>query len=258
VPVLPLPDGGLVHLLRLCAVAALTSGLAALERKGAVQLMLSRPLVLAPALGLLLGDVRTGLWLGVPLELLFLGGVNLGGSVPQNETLLCAGMVSAVVPAGIALGHADEALFGLGLAGFYPLAVAGRWLEHKTEQRNGRLAALVLERTAQGDPDAAGLQLRALLFPFLTSALVAAACVLSSPLLAWTRQHASARIVSGLAGGWHAVWALGLAVAIRSVRDPRALRLSVWAAALVLSGGALYWLATGQVALPVPSLEETR
>ena len=255
---LPLPDGSSLHLLRLCAVAGLASGVAAVERKGAVQLMLSRPLVLAPVLGLLLGDVWTGLWLGVPLELLFLGGVNLGGSVPQNETLLCAGMVSAVVPAGLALGGADEALFGLGLAGFYPLAVVGRWLEHRTESHSGRLAARVLEETAQGDPDAVSQQLRALLYPFATSALVACVCVLASPLLAWARLHAPERLVSGLAGGWHAVWALGLAVAIRAVRDPRALRLSIFAAAGVLALAIAYLLATGKVLLPAPRFEPPR
>ena len=255
---LPLPDGSLLHLLRLCAVAALASGLAAVERKGAVQLMLSRPLVLAPALGLLLGDVWTGLWLGVPLELLFLGGVNLGGSVPQNETLLCAGMVSAVVPAGLALGGSDEALFGLGLAGLYPLAVVGRWLEHRTEAHNGRLAAQVLERTAQGDPDAVSQHLRALVYPFVTSALVALVCVLSSPLLAWARLHAPERLASGLAGGWHAVWALGLAVAVRAVRDPRALRISLLAAAAVLALAIGYGLAMGKVLLPPPRFEAPR
>ena len=255
---LPLPDGGVLHLLRLCAVAALASGLAAVERKGAVQLMLSRPLVLAPALGFLLGDLHTGLWLGVPLELLFLGGVNLGGSVPQNETLLCAGLVSAVVPAGLALGHADEALFGLGLAGLYPLAVIGRWLEHKTEAHSGALAALVVERTAAGDPDAVEVQVRALLFPFLTSAAVAAACVLSSPTLAWARQHFPERLASGAAGGWHAVWALGLAVAIRAVRDPRALRVSLVAAAAVLLLGVGYAQATGSALVPAPWVEGLR
>ncbi len=83
------------------ALAALVGGLAAVERKGALQLMLSRPIVLAPLLGWALGDPRGGLMLGVPLELIFLGGVNLGGSLPDNETLLAAALTSAVVPAGI-------------------------------------------------------------------------------------------------------------------------------------------------------------
>ena len=41
---LPLPPGGAAHLFVLAAIAALIGGLAAVERKGAFQLMLSRPL----------------------------------------------------------------------------------------------------------------------------------------------------------------------------------------------------------------------
>ena len=54
----------------LAATAALIGGLSAVERKGALQLMLSRPLVLAPVLGWALGDAQGGLVLGIPLELL--------------------------------------------------------------------------------------------------------------------------------------------------------------------------------------------
>src|SRR5437764_911159 len=58
---LPLPPGGAAHLFFLAAVAALVGGLSAIERKGALQLMLSRPIVLAPILGWALGDARGGL-----------------------------------------------------------------------------------------------------------------------------------------------------------------------------------------------------
>ncbi|HET9751884.1 MAG TPA: PTS sugar transporter subunit IIC, partial [Myxococcales bacterium] len=99
---LPLPPGGALHFFLLAAIAAVVGGLAAVERKGAFQLMLSRPLVLGPILGWALGDARGGLAVGVPLELLFLGGVNLGGSLPDNESLLAAGLTALVVPAGLA------------------------------------------------------------------------------------------------------------------------------------------------------------
>src|SRR5438093_959816 len=55
---LPLPPGGAPHLFVLAAIAALLGGLAAVERKGAFQLMLSRPLVLGAILGWALGGAR--------------------------------------------------------------------------------------------------------------------------------------------------------------------------------------------------------
>src|ERR1700759_532285 len=98
----------------LAGIAALTGGVAAVERKGAFQLMLSRPIVLAPVMGLLLGDAQGGLLLGVPLELLFLGGVNLGGNLPDNETLLTAALTAMVIPAGGAIGGVGPALAARG------------------------------------------------------------------------------------------------------------------------------------------------
>lgn len=204
-------------------IAAAIGGLAALERKGALQLMLSRPIVIAPLLGWALGDPRGGLVLGVPLELIFLGGVNLGGSLPANETLLAAALTSAVVPAGIAAGTGvDAPLAALGLALLYPLAIAGRRLERATETHNLRLSDQALARAAEGDDAAARLNLRGLLLPFAVTASICFACAAFSPLLGALRGGCPARLSSGLTGAWHAVWALAAASAIRAVRDARA------------------------------------
>lgn len=217
-----LPDG-VTDLFRTAVIAAAIGGLAAVERKGALQLMLSRPIVLAPLLGWALGDPRGGLVLGVPLELIFLGGVNLGGSLPDNETLLAAALTSAVVPAGIAAGTGvDAPLSALGLLLLYPLAVAGRQLDRATEWYNGRLSELALARAAGGDARAAGANLRGLLLPFAVTASICFACAAFSPLLGVARGACPPRLASGLTGAWHAVWALAAASAIRAIRDPRA------------------------------------
>jgi PTS system mannose-specific IIC component len=205
------------------AIAAAIGGLAALERKGALQLMLSRPIVIAPLLGWALGDPRGGLVLGVPLELIFLGGVNLGGSLPANESLLAAALTSAVVPAGIAAGTGvDAPLAALGLGLLYPLAIAGRRLERATETHNSRLSDQALARAAEGDDAVARLNLRGLLLPFAVTASICFACAAFSPLLGALRGGCPPRLSSGLTGAWHAVWALAAASAIRAVRDSRA------------------------------------
>jgi PTS system mannose-specific IIC component len=229
---------GFLHLAQLACVSALFGGLAAVERKGALQLMLSRPLVLGPLLGWALGDAEGGLWLGAPLELLFLGGVNLGGSVPENETLLCTGLVAACVPAGLLAGTgADEPLRALGLALLYPLALAGRRLEQAIERRNVALLTRAEEGAAAGDPGAARVNLLGLVYSFGSAALIALGCTLLSPPLAWARAHLTHGLEIGLRGAWHGGYALALASAIRAIRDPRALRLSGLAAASLFLAG---------------------
>src|ERR1700682_2789403 len=240
---LPLPAGGAPQLFFLAAVAALIGGLSAIERKGAFQLMLSRPIVLAPILGWGMGDAQGGLLLGIPLELLFLGGVNLGGSLPDNESLLASAVTAMVVPAGLAARPGSDASPpALGLAVLLPLPFFGRRLERASEARNTELLAEALERAARGDPDAARVNLRGLLLPFGAAAGICALCVFASPALAAARLALSPRLVLGLEGGWHAIWALAAAAAIRALRDPRAPVVATLSAAAVF---ALFLAARG-------------
>src|SRR5438105_525343 len=164
---LPLPPGGAPHLFVLMVIAALLGGLSAIERKGAFQVMLSRPIVLAPLLGWAMGDAQGGLVLGIPLELLFVGGVNLGGNLPDNESLLAGALTAMVIPAGMAAGTGvDGPLAAMGLALLFPLAMFGRRLERASEFRNGQLMDAAITRAAHGDPAAARVNLRGLLLPF--------------------------------------------------------------------------------------------
>jgi PTS system mannose-specific IIC component len=59
---------------------------------------------LAPIMGFALGDLPGGLLLGPPLELLWLGAVNMGASLPPNEALGTAAIAGGAVLAGMALG----------------------------------------------------------------------------------------------------------------------------------------------------------
>jgi PTS system mannose-specific IIC component len=233
---LPLPPGGVAHLLFLVAVAALIGGLSAIERKGALQLMLSRPIVLAPVLGWALGDARGGLVLGIPLELLFLGGVNLGGSLPDNESLLAGALTAAVVPAGIAAGTGvDASLAALGLALLLPLALFGRRLERAAEARNSQLMDEAILRASRGDVAAARVNLRGLLLPFGAAAGICALAVLLSPVVALARARCRAIELYALAGSWHLGWAVAAACAVRAIRDPRAPALAAICALTVVA-----------------------
>ena len=50
--------------------------------------MLSRPIVVAPLAGLLLGDVQTGLIVGASLESIFMGVVNIGISSTDRKSVV--------------------------------------------------------------------------------------------------------------------------------------------------------------------------
>ncbi|MGX7196384.1 PTS mannose/fructose/sorbose/N-acetylgalactosamine transporter subunit IIC [Enterococcus olivae] len=52
--------------------------------------MLGRPIVIGPLLGLLLGDIQTGLLVGAALETIFMGVVNIGGASSAEPGLATA------------------------------------------------------------------------------------------------------------------------------------------------------------------------
>lgn len=49
--------------------------------------MIDRPIVLAPLVGLILGDLNQGLVMGAALELIFLGVVSIGGATPSDANM---------------------------------------------------------------------------------------------------------------------------------------------------------------------------
>ena len=48
--------------------------------------MVQRPIVMGPLVGLVLGDLQTGLLVGATLELAFMGNVTIGAALPPEIT----------------------------------------------------------------------------------------------------------------------------------------------------------------------------
>ncbi|MCP3676686.1 MAG: PTS sugar transporter subunit IIC [Deltaproteobacteria bacterium] len=65
------------------------SGLS-LDRKVAFQCMVSRPIIVAPIIGILLGNPSGGLSAGILFELLYIGDLPIGGYLPSHETAITA------------------------------------------------------------------------------------------------------------------------------------------------------------------------
>ncbi|MFM1652889.1 PTS system mannose/fructose/sorbose family transporter subunit IID [Brevibacillus sp. B_LB10_24] len=61
------------------------------ENYGYGYLMISRPIFAGPLLGLIMGDVQTGLLVGASVELMYMGVLPIGGSIPPNAQI--AGLI---------------------------------------------------------------------------------------------------------------------------------------------------------------------
>lgn len=94
-----------------CLLVSAAGGLLSLDRTAALQIMISRPIVVAPVIGYILGDAVTGLVIGGVLELLFIGELPVGGYIPPHETMLTV-LITAISLIG------QKALAGMDIAVF--------------------------------------------------------------------------------------------------------------------------------------------
>ena len=132
-------------------LAGAWGGLLALERRAFLQAMLSRPLVAATGMGLLLGELETGLYIGMLLELLHLGSAALGAALPENETLAATGTTaaSACMATGEG-GGGTPALWAVALLLFAGLGVLGRRVDRRLEGVSSQLADQALQLVREG------------------------------------------------------------------------------------------------------------
>lgn len=81
-------------------IVSLVVGLAYLQRRMLGDCQVERPIVLGPLVGLIMGDLQTGLQVGATLELVFMGAQAIGGSVPSNVAIASAIGTAVAITSG--------------------------------------------------------------------------------------------------------------------------------------------------------------
>jgi PTS system mannose-specific IIC component len=227
-------------------VLGVVAGLAAVERKGFLQAMLSRPIALAPVTGWALGDPQGGLLVAPPLELLWLGAVNLGAALPVHEALATAAITGGAVLAGRALGvgvSPEVAILAVLIC--VPLALVGRRADRLVEGWNERIALRAEAALASGHPRAAvRWNLSGLAAPFAVAALLAPAGAALAAVVIPAFLRAVPAAATPLQLGFFAFAALACASGAKALRAREAPRyfygaLAVALVAGVIVGGAL-------------------
>ncbi len=226
-------------------VLALVAGLAAVERKGFLQAMLSRPIALAPLAGWALGDLPGGLLVAAPLELLWLGAVNLGAALPVHEALGTAAIAGGAVLAGHALGAGTSPEIAvLAVLICAPVALLGRKAERLVELWNERLAIRAeAELAVHHARAAARANWYGLVLPFGIAAVLAPAGAAAAGLAIPAILRAVPAAHGPLRVGFYAFVALACASGAKALRARSAPVLFLAA----LAGGLAVLLAGGRL-----------
>lgn len=82
-------------------LVALVAGILEWDIYGWGQIMISRPLVAGTVMGLVLGDVKTGLFIGASIEMIYLGVIPVGAAVPPDATTATTIATALAILSGI-------------------------------------------------------------------------------------------------------------------------------------------------------------
>lgn len=69
-------------------IVAVIGALLNLDVTAVGRIMVSRPIIVAPVIGYILGDFNSGLWMGLIIELLWIGAIPMGAAIPYDTTIL--------------------------------------------------------------------------------------------------------------------------------------------------------------------------
>ena len=201
------------------AVAAGLGALICLDRV-AVQVMVSRPVVAGPMIGLVLGDALTGLLAGALLELLWIDRIPIGPYVPPHDTFVAVLATAGAILAAPSGASPPRELIALSVLLFAPAAWLGQRMEILLRQQNERWVSRALEDAKAGDPAMLSRRhLSALAGYFGASLLCLGALMLCGvPLLRWMYPALPPSLLQVLTFAYLLLPLVGVGVALNTIK----------------------------------------
>jgi PTS system mannose-specific IIC component len=198
-------------------IVSVVGGFLCLDRV-LVQAMISRPIVAAPVVGLILGDPYTGLIAGAFLELFWIDRLPIGAYITPNDTIAAILIAAASILSGHLLGHLPQALIVMAVLMFLPLGILAQKMDQWITRGNEALARAALADAEKGDIRAIERRhLSAILKTWLLSAgFILMALPAGIGILTWVYPHLLPWMVRGLTLTYGFLPFIGTAVALNA------------------------------------------
>jgi len=166
-------------------------------------------------MGLLLGQLQTGLYLGMILELFYLGTASLGAALPENDTFAATGTTAAAaMMAEQTGGGGTPAIWSLCLLLFAGLGLLGRAVDRRLESHAATLSAHGLELAEHGQLERAVRQNLRGIWPYALAYFVLnAACAGLGLLIGAYLSQVPLVVLRGLAWAFPAMASVAAAIA---------------------------------------------
>ncbi|MDR2772656.1 MAG: PTS sugar transporter subunit IIC [Elusimicrobiota bacterium] len=196
-------------------ILSLIAAVFSVDMTGIGQFMLYRPIFCAPVFGYLTGDIATGLWIGMIVELIWFNAVPLGASMPPN--------ISAI--SVLTIYWVNKYFPGLSAAGIFALmiAVPFGYLCREVDVLVRKINTSIMRWIEQGIKESKferlnkGMALGAFLFFFKFFAFYLIAFPLGGLVFYLFYLHLPGFVLNGFVKAWYLLPILGLGSAVYSL-----------------------------------------
>ena len=199
-------------------VVSIAGGVLCLDRV-VLQAMISRPIVAAPLIGLILGDPYTGLIAGAFIELFWIDRLPIGTYIAPNDTVVAILITASSIESAQLLGGISQGLIALAVLIIIPLGILAQRMDLWISKGNEKLVEEALNDAARGDMRSiARKHLSAILKTYLMSvAFILIALPIGIIAMTWLYPRLAIQIVRGLTLLYGLFPLLGAAVALNTI-----------------------------------------
>ncbi len=116
-----------------------------------IQAMISRPVVIAPIIGLLLNNIYAGLIIGAFIELIWIDRIPIGTYIPPNDSITAVIATSIAVMTGQKLGGIYPQLVSLAILIAIPFGIVAKYMDIFIIKTNEKLSNDALEEAKKNE-----------------------------------------------------------------------------------------------------------
>lgn len=117
-----------------------------------LQAMISRPIVVATAVGFALHDLPTALVMGSIIEILWADHLPIGVYIPPNDSVMAVVATGSTILAGEEIGSVSKEMIAFSILLFLPLAFLAQKLDQWIVATNSTLSDRAVRSAAEGRP----------------------------------------------------------------------------------------------------------
>lgn len=185
-----------------------------------IQAMISRPIIIAPIIGLILNNPYAGLIIGAMIEMFWIDRIPIGIYIPPNDSLVAVLATSVAILAGQKLGSVSPELIAFSILLFIPFGIMAKQMDIMIIKSNDILSDQALEdakkSNIRGIEQKTYLGLIKVLSFYIIYLLVLQAIFI--PAVIWIYPKLASTIIKMLTMIYYFLPLLGIAVALNTIR----------------------------------------